>query len=1049
VTDHEPIFLSYSRNDPEAAANLRTQLEKGGLSVFKDDESIREGELWLSRLQAAVDGCSGFVLLVGRDGVSRWIGAETQVALIRYFGPHEDAKRLPIFPVLLGATAPDSLPPFLRLFQTTSWNGSDPLPEGLLEQIRERRLVAAEGVVFEGCPFVGLDAFQIDQARLFFGRQKETLEALACFDTRPASPRVRWLEVNGNSGSGKSSLMNAGLLPLVDQGWLWPRTRIAHWLRIGPLMPGQHPVGMLIESLVRFSREVLKEPAEMAGVRPLLEADDRGLADWLRSRKREDTAFLLAIDQLEELFTFADPDERKRFDRLLATALADPDCPLFLISTVRADFLDRFEDLPRLVNLRNRLARPWTLPPIGEDGLREVIAGPARLAGLDVSEVQEAMVAEARDEPGALPLVENALSWLWEAREDRRLSARKLNAQGGLAGILSRSADDLLAGLGKDRDPALELLFRLVRVDPEGRHHSRQRIPLEEAIAVAGGGAQGHALVTRLCGERPRDGDTAAGPLRLITVTEEPALADGSQPTGRWVSLIHETLIRSKGLDDQGRPQPYWPMLWDYIEAYQDRAARREQLRVDTSTWLEHDRAASYLWSHERVRELVATLRKPGPRLLLSAEETEFLGPIDAETMLAELQEPDTDHKRRALIGERLAVLGDPRPGVGVGPDGLPVIDWCPVPGGEAAIQVQRRFLWGTRAMVRPVADFHISRYPVTVAQYRAFLEAEDGWRDARWWAEDLYRDPEGDSYDVGRFGSHPAVYVSWFDTVAFCRWLSHRSGLAVRLPDEWEWQHAATLGDPERIFPWGPDWDPKEEPFRANTFESRLGAATAVGLYPGGASPAGVLDMTGTVWEWCLNKYKRPNVTVSREDDFAERVVRGGSWAGSQGFARSAFRSGFVPDGRGGDIGFRVLCSSHIFLVLPGRGALRCRASGRGPTRIPGASGIVRRPRFAGRGEEGKMARVGPVRTARLLRTVGRIPNRGAGRTRSPGAPAITCEVCCAQSIRRARYAERHNPQLIPTRIRDRQNPSAHTPNPRHTCLHERNGERASTAIR
>ena len=114
------------------------------------------------------------------------------------------------------------------------------------------------------------------------------------------------------------------------------------------------------------------------------------LADWLRGRKQEDTAFLLAIDQFEELFTFADPDERGRFDRLLATALADADCPLFVISTVRADFLDRFDDLPRLAAARNRAGKAWTLTPIGGEALREVITGPARLAGLDVSGVVEA-----------------------------------------------------------------------------------------------------------------------------------------------------------------------------------------------------------------------------------------------------------------------------------------------------------------------------------------------------------------------------------------------------------------------------------------------------------------------------------------------------------------------------------------------------------------------------------------------------------------------------------------------------------------------------------
>ena len=141
---------------------------------------------------------------------------------------------------------------------------------------------------------------------------------------------MRWLEINGNSGSGKSSLMNAGLLPLVDQGWLWPRTKYERWRRIGPMMPGEHPVTMLAEQLARRFKE------EMADVRARLQADDdRALTDWLRSRKQDESAFLLAIDQFEELFTFADADERRRFDRLLAGALEDPECPLFVISTVR------------------------------------------------------------------------------------------------------------------------------------------------------------------------------------------------------------------------------------------------------------------------------------------------------------------------------------------------------------------------------------------------------------------------------------------------------------------------------------------------------------------------------------------------------------------------------------------------------------------------------------------------------------------------------------------------------------------------------------------
>ena len=132
------------------------QLERHGLSVFRDDESIRAGDLWLDRLQEAVDGCGGFVVLVGRDGVARWVGAETQVALNRYFGPHDDAQRLPIFPVLLGGATPESLPAFLRLFQATPWNGVDALPSACSSRSAARAIVANDKVAFEGCPFVGL-----------------------------------------------------------------------------------------------------------------------------------------------------------------------------------------------------------------------------------------------------------------------------------------------------------------------------------------------------------------------------------------------------------------------------------------------------------------------------------------------------------------------------------------------------------------------------------------------------------------------------------------------------------------------------------------------------------------------------------------------------------------------------------------------------------------------------------------------------------------------------------------------------------------------------
>jgi hypothetical protein len=135
----------------------------------------------------------------------------------RHFGARGDGDRLPIFPVLIDGIGADALPAFLRLFQATAWDGASPPDEPLFAAIRERMLLKTQAKPLEGSPFVGLAAFRTDQAHLFFGRQQETLAALACFDMRPGHAAIRWLEINGTSGSGKSSLMQAGLLPLIDQ----------------------------------------------------------------------------------------------------------------------------------------------------------------------------------------------------------------------------------------------------------------------------------------------------------------------------------------------------------------------------------------------------------------------------------------------------------------------------------------------------------------------------------------------------------------------------------------------------------------------------------------------------------------------------------------------------------------------------------------------------------------------------------------------------------------------------------------------------------------
>ena len=483
---------------------------------------------------------------------------------------------------------------------------------------------------------------------------------------------------------------------------------------------------------------------------------------------------------------------------------------------------------------------------------------------------------DAAGRPGDLPFLEFALEQLWLKRRGQTLALDDYRAMGGLERAIVAQAEDVYANLEPAEKDAVPGLFAaLVRVG-ESRTDLRRRARLAELSAAA------REAVPRFADRR-----------LLVTGRDWTSGAD-------VVEVAHEALLRA------------WPRLQRWVEARRDALLTVRVLQAETRRWIEKKRDPAFRWSHERVREAAGALAELASEVVLDDDERAFLGPIDPARMLADLNKPETSHTERAFIGDRLAVLGDPRPGVGADDAGTPVIAWCDVPGGEVAIDVPRRLLRGTRPLCRHVDPFEIAEFTVTVAQYRAFLDAGDGWRDERWWG-DLYRDPTGASFDVGTFANQPATYVSWFDALAFCRWLGHRTSRTVRLPTEWEWQQAATGGIAGRIYPWGPDWDPDVEPHRANTFESRLGRATAVGVYPAGASPIDAFDMAGNVFEWCANKHDRPEITAARPDNFDPRVLRGGSCGNARRSARCALRDDFHPRGRFNFIGFRLACSPSI----------------------------------------------------------------------------------------------------------------------------------------
>jgi len=216
--------------------------------------------------------------------------------------------------------------------------------------------------------------------------------------------------------------------------------------------------------------------------------------------------------------------------------------------------------------------------------------------------------------------------------------------------------------------------------------------------------------------------------------------------------------------------------------------------------------------------------------------------------------------------------------------------EFAEVPAGE--------FWMGDENKCRVYLDqFQISRVPVTNAQYRLFVEATKHKPPGHWDGDRVPRDLAG----------HPVVDVTWHDALAYCRWLSEVTGKTIMLPSEAQWEKAAR-GTDGRTYPWGNRWVAE----RCNSAESGKKNTTPVWAYPEGASPYGLLDMAGNVWEWTrsLSKSYPYDPVDGREDLEAEgaRVLRGGSFLNVSRSVRCAVRVRYYPGDWFRDGGFRVI---------------------------------------------------------------------------------------------------------------------------------------------
>lgn len=277
--------------------------------------------------------------------------------------------------------------------------------------------------------------------------------------------------------------------------------------------------------------------------------------------------------------------------------------------------------------------------------------------------------------------------------------------------------------------------------------------------------------------------------------------------------------------------------------------------------------------------------------------------------------------RQRHAAGNALNYLSDPRPGVGLTAAGMPNLVWCVVPAGKFFMgNVKRvdKMMLGDKSSqhLLHLSTFAVSKYPITNAQYRAFVS--DGGYSTRWlncWttAGWQWRKDHGIN-EPARYGgvldssNHPVVGVSWYEAIAFCRWLSSKLERQILLPSEAEWEKAC--GVDGRRYP----WNDKQISDHANYNKMGIGTTTTVGIFPKGQSPYGVLDMAGNVVEWTRSlSADYPYRMDDGPEDLESidcRVVRGGSFISSAYSLRCSFRDHVHdPDFRNTNVGFRVVC--------------------------------------------------------------------------------------------------------------------------------------------
>ena len=782
------------------------------------------------------------------------------------------------------------------------------------------------------CPYKGLEYFDCndEDPKYFYGREELTDDLLDWVR------QSNFLAILGASGSGKSSVLRAGLLHQLNKGRKLAGSQ--DW-KIQIILPGEHPLENLALSWLSRDLSNAERATQLDQIESLLKQGSEGLRKLVQASTA--SRVILVVDQFEEVFTLCqDLGEREQFCECLLVGVEKTKGKLCLILAMRADFFGKCLER-EYSGLGKKIEENLvSVPPMKREELRKAIALPARQVNLSVEEVLiERMLRDIEGAPGSLPLLEYTLTRLWKQKTDNQLQLSTYEQLGGIGGTLNRRATEVYEQLSAGEQQIAKQIFLCLTQLGEGTEDTRRRVLKPELMTDKYPQSALEKVIQLLAKEK------------LIVTSEQAGKGDVAQRVV-VIDVAHEALIR------------HWQQLRRWLDENRDALRKQREIEEDAQTWADHHKPLTkgYLWVGYKLAEAGKVLSEYAATVTLSTQAQEFLEECIKQELSSALLAPASDNLDQMGLEKQAATksfltkprlwhwLKDEREeakvrlgaswGLKQWGEEVPMwlaeieeeekislrevepprtvvedlgngisLELVEIPGGEfwmGAPEEEEESNWWERPQHKvKVSPFLMGKYPVTQSQWRAVASLPEV-------EQELDLDP---SYFKG--DKRPVESVSWDDAVEFCKRISQETGNDYRLPSEAEWEYACRAGT---TMPY--HFGQTISPNLANYIQGARGGTTPVGRFQV-ANAFGLYDMHGQVFEWCEDDWhddyegaptdgsawiKRGWLWGWSKSPRNTKVVRGGSWGDVPGFCRSAYRFLDTRGLRYDLFGFRVV---------------------------------------------------------------------------------------------------------------------------------------------